>query len=87
MVGEGGHNGFYRRMHAVMNLLSFLFLNILDRPSHQYFITQGMEQSSMFFTFHTVCKFRENLGFGRVGGGRGRIPGLHPSLYEACLKA
>ena len=36
---------------------SFFFIK--DRSSLQYFITQGMGQSSMFLTFHTICNFRE----------------------------
>ena len=48
-----------------------------DRSSHQYFIAQGMGQSSMFFTFRTVCNFsRSTWALGRVGEGRGGIPGL-----------
>ena len=55
-----------------------------DRSSLQYFITQGMGQSSMFLTFHTICNFRRRTwALGRVGGGRGGIPRLHTCL---CLK-
>ena len=69
--------------HAVM----ILFL-LKDRSSLQYFITQGMCQSSMFHTFHTICNFRgRTLPLGRVGGGKGGIPGrFHTWFYEACLK-
>ena len=60
----------------------------------EYFITQGMCQSSMFLTFRTIFNFRgrpwglSRVGGGR-GGGRGGIPGLHTYLlcyYEACFK-
>ena len=65
----------------------FSFLNKKDRSSLQYFITQRMGQSSMFFTFRTVCNFGgRTWALGRVGGGRGRTLGLNHSLYEACLK-
>ena len=37
---------------------SFFFF-LKDRSSLQYFITQGMGQSSMFLTFRTICNFRE----------------------------
>ena len=67
---DTGHYGFCHRMwHAVMILFcsddsSFFFLK--DRSSLQYFITQGMGQSSMLL---------------RVGGGKGGIPGwLHTCL-------
>ena len=76
--GDTGHYGFCHRMrHAVMILLFFK-----DRSSLQYFITQGMGQSSMFHTFHTICNFRgRTLALGRVGGGKGGIPGqLHTCL-------
>ena len=43
MWGEGGDD-------------SFFFLK--DRSSFQYFITQGMGQSSMFLTFRTKSNFR-----------------------------
>ena len=54
----------------------------IDRSSLQYFITQGMGQSSMFLTFHTICNFRgRTSALGRVGGGKGGIPGrLHSCL-------
>ena len=59
--------------HAVM-ILFILFIK--DRSSLQYFITQGMGQSSMFLTFHTICNFRgRTSALGRVGGGKGGIPG------------
>ena len=53
-----------------------------DRSSLQYFITEGMGQSSMFHTFHTICNFRgRTSALGRVGGGKGGIPGqLHTCL-------
>ena len=73
---DGGHYGFCHKRHAVM-ILFFL----KDRSSLQYFITQGMSQSSMFLTFCTICNFRERTwALGRVGGGRGGIPGLHTCL-------
>ena len=56
---------------------SFFFMK--DRSSLQYFITQGMGQSSMFLTFRTICNFRgRTSALGKVGGGKGGIPGrLH----------
>ena len=59
---------------------SFFFLK--DRSSLQYFITQGMGQSSMFLTFRTICNFRGGTSvLVRVGGGKGGIPGqLHTCL-------
>ena len=59
--GDTGHYGFSHKMwHAVM-ILFFL----KDRLSLQYFITQGMGQSSIFHTFHTICNFRgKDFGFG-----------------------
>ena len=35
---------------------SFFFIK--DRSSLQYFITQGVGQSSMFLTFGSICNFR-----------------------------
>ena len=53
-MGDTGHYGFCHIMrHAVM-ILFFL----KDRSSLQYFITQGMGQSSIFLTFRTICNFR-----------------------------
>ena len=53
--GDTGHYGFCHIMrHTVMILLFF----IKDRSSLQYFITQGMGQSSIFLTFRTICNFR-----------------------------
>ena len=59
---------------------SFFFLK--DRSCFQYFITQGMGQSSMFLTFRTISNFRgRTSALGRVGGGKGGIPGrLHTCL-------
>ena len=59
---------------------SFFFFK--DKSSFQYFITQGMGQSSMFLTFRTISNFRgRTLPLGRVGGGKGGIPGqLHTCL-------
>ena len=53
-----------------------------DRSSLQYFITQGMGQSSMFLTFRTICNFRgRTSALVRVGGGKGGILGqLHTYL-------
>ena len=53
-----------------------------DRSSLQYFITQGMGQSSMFLTFRTICNFRgRTSALVRGGGGKGGIPGrLHTCL-------
>ena len=54
--GTTGHYGFCHIMwHAVM-ILFFFFIK--DRSSLQYFITQGMVQSSTFLTFRTICNFR-----------------------------
>ena len=75
-----GHYGFCHIMwHAVM-ILFFFFIK--DRSSLQYFMTQGMGQSSMFLTFCTICNFRgRTSALGRVGGGKGGIPGgLHTCL-------
>ena len=59
--------------HAVM---IFKKIFIKDRSSLQYFITQGMGQGSMFVTFRTICNFRGRTStLGRVGGGKGGIPG------------
>ena len=49
---------------ACSDVSSSFFLK--DRSSLQYFITQGMGQSSMFLTFRTICNFR---GGGGGGGG------------------
>ena len=61
--GRGKHNSFCHRRHVVMNLF---FLK--DRSSLQYFITQGMGQSSMLLTICTIYNFRGRtwaLGRGR----------------------
>ena len=72
--GDTGHYGFCHRM------MILFFLK--DRSSLQYFITQGMGQSSMFHSFHTICNLRgRTLALGRVGGGKGGIPGRH----HTCL--
>ena len=56
-----------------------------DRSSLQYFITQGMGQSSMFLTFRTICNFRgRTSALARVGGGKGGIPYL--SIMKPALK-
>ena len=75
-MGDTGH--CHRMRHAVM----ILFLFLKDRSSLQYFITQGMGHSSMFHTFYTICNFRgRTSALGRVGGGKGGIPGkLHTCL-------
>ena len=50
-----------------------------DRSSFQYFITQGMGQSSMFLTFCTISNFRGRTS--ALGGGKEGIPGrLHTCL-------
>ena len=69
---EGGGGGV-----GVMILLFFK-----DWSSLQYFITQGVGQSSMFRTFRTICNFRgRTSALVRVGGGKGGIPGrLHTRL-------
>ena len=65
--------------HAVM-ILFFFFIK--DRSSLQYFIIPGMGQSSMFLTLRTICNFRgRTSALGRVGGGKGGIPGRH----HTCL--
>ena len=54
-----------------------------DRSNHQYLITQGMGQSTMFLTFCTVCNFRgRTLALGRVGGGRGGSFPLRMVLFS-----
>ena len=60
------------------------FIVIKDRSSLQYFITQGMGQSSMLLTFCTICNFRRRTSaLGRVGGGKGGILGrLRTCLLE-----
>ena len=61
---------------------SFFFLK--DRSSLQYFITQGMGQSSMFLTFRTICNFSgRTSALGRVGGGKGGIQGGSIPVYYA----
>ena len=54
--------------HAVMILFSFF---IKDRSSLQYFITQGMGQSSIFLTFRTICNFRIEGGGAKSYDDRG----------------
>ena len=73
-IGGGGEEGGWGDD-------SFLFF-LKDRSSLQYFITQGMGQSSMFLTFRTICNFRgRTSALVRVGGGKGGIPGqLHTCL-------
>ena len=80
---EGGtlDTGYCHRMwHAVMIFYDLFFFK--DRSILQYFITQGMGQSSMFLTFHTMCNFRgRTSALGRVGGRKGGITGrLHTCL-------
>ena len=80
--GDTGHCGFCHRMrHAVM-ILFFL----KDRSSLQYFITQGMGQSSMFHTFHSICKGGLRLWVGWEEGKEEFQGGSIPFYYEACLK-
>ena len=59
-----------------------ILLFFKDWSSLQYFITQGVGQSSMFRTFRTICNFRgRTSALVRVGGGKGGIPGrLHTCL-------
>ena len=78
---DTGHYDFCHRMrHAVM-ILFFL----KDRSSLQYFITQGMGQSSVFHTFHTICNLRgRTSALGRVGGGGGKKGGI-PGRLHTCL--
>ena len=55
---EGGHwTLWFLPYNAACSDDSF-FIFIKDRSSLQYFITQGMGQSSMFLTFRTICNFR-----------------------------
>ena len=56
--GGGGDTGhWFLPYNAACSDDSF-FIFIKDRSSLQYFITQGMGQSSMFLTFRTICNFR-----------------------------
>ena len=56
--GRGGHwTLWFLPYNAACSDDSSSFF-IKDRPSLQYFITQGMGQSSMFLTFRTICNFR-----------------------------
>ena len=57
-----------------------LFLK--DRSSLQYFITQGMGQSSMFLTFRTICNFIGRLWVG-WGEGEEESQGSRQVYYEA----
>ena len=53
----GGHwTLWFLPYNAACSDDSFFFIK--DRSSLQYFITQGMGQSSMFHTFRTICNFR-----------------------------
>ena len=65
-----------------VGVMILFFFKGQDRSSLQYFITQGMGQSSMFLTFRTICNFRgRTSALVRVGGGKGGIPGrLHTCL-------
>ena len=58
--GEGGGNtGHYGFCHILRHAVMILFLFFIkDRSSLQYFITQGMGQSSIFLIFRTICMFR-----------------------------
>ena len=56
-MGRGGHwTLWFLPYNAACSDDSFFFIK--DRSSLQYFITQGMGQSSTFLTFHTICNFR-----------------------------
>ena len=61
---------FCHRRLAVMNYFK-------DRSSHQYFITQGMGQTSMFLIPFALYKIKilvgENLDFGQSYDDRGMI--------------
>ena len=57
--GGGGNTGHYVFCHILRHAVMILFLFFIkDRSSLQYFITQGMGQSSIFLIFRTICKFR-----------------------------
>ena len=63
---EGGWGGPWTLWFLPYNAASsddsfFNFFFIKDRSSLQYFITQGMGQSSTFLTFRTICNFRGGL--------------------------
>ena len=63
--GTGGHwTLWFLPYNAACSDDSF-FIFIKDRSSLQYFITQGMGQSSIFLTFRTICNFRFFLSFGK----------------------
>ena len=54
-----------------------------DMSSLQYFITQRMGRVYVPYltTLRTICNFRgRTWSLGRVGGGKGGIPGLHTCL-------
>ena len=54
-IGEGGDTGLYGFCHIMRHaVMIFYFIIIKDRSSLQYFITQGMGQSSMFLTVRII---------------------------------
>ena len=84
-VGGGGtlDTGFCHRMrHAVM---IFFFKGQVKSPILH---NTRNGSSSMFLTFRTICNFRgRTSALGRVGGGKGRIPGrLHTCLLRSLLE-
>ena len=84
-LGDTGHYGFCHRMrHAVIIL--FFFLKV--RSSLQYFITQGMGQSSMFLTFplYVILGGGLRLWIGWEEGKEESQDGSIPVYYEAFLK-
>ena len=86
--GGGGHwtLWFLPYNAACSDDSSFFFIK--DRSSLQYFIKQGMGQSSMFLTFHTNVILGGGLRLwveweeGKEESQGGSIP----VYYEACLK-
>ena len=78
----GGHYGFCHRRHAVMNPFFFFFK---DRAILHY-IRDGSE-FYVPYLLQATCNFRERTwALGRVGEGRGGIPGLHTCLLRSLLK-
>ena len=66
-------------------MILFFFFFLKDRSSLQYFITQGMGQSSMFLTFSTICNFRGRT-LALVRGKEESQGSSIPVYYETCFK-